>query len=68
MLVAFLVLAVSGGVQLESPGKYFMETKGGPEAPHLNSGSSMSQTPGILPARGEAGAGAGLSWKWKELG
>lgn len=49
MLVAFLVLAFGGGVLLESPGKYFMQTKGGPEAPHLSSKSSMSQTSGRQP-------------------
>lgn len=49
MLAAFLVLAFSGGVQLESPGEYFMQTQGGPEAPCLSSESSMSQTSGRQP-------------------
>lgn len=59
MPVAFLVLALSGGVQLGSPGKYFMQTKVGPEAPHLKSGSLMSQTLEFWPVRGEAGEGRG---------
>lgn len=49
MLVAFLGLAFSAGVQLESPGKFFMQTKRGSEAPHLRSKSSMSQTCGWQP-------------------
>lgn len=49
MLVAFLVLAFGGVVLLESPGKYFMQTKGGPETPRLSSKSSMSQTSGQQP-------------------
>lgn len=34
--VAFLVLALAGGVQLEGPGGYSAQAKGGPEASHLN--------------------------------
>lgn len=66
MLVAFLVLALRGGIQLESPGKYFMQTRVGPEAPHLNSGSSMSLNLGVLPARVEAGREWG-GWVGAEL-
>ena len=49
MLVAFQGLAFSAGVQQESPGKFFMQTERGPEAPHLSSKSSMSQTCGWQP-------------------
>lgn len=42
MLVALQGLAFSAGVQLESPGKFFMQTKRGPEVPRLRSKSSMS--------------------------
>lgn len=49
MLVAFQGLAFSAGVQLESPGKFFMQTKRRPEAPRLHSKSSMSQTCGWQP-------------------
>lgn len=68
MPVAFLVLALSGGVQLGSPGKYFMQTKVGPEAPHLKSGSLMSQTPGILACKRRGWGGEGPSWNLIEMG
>lgn len=44
--VAFLVLALADGVQLESPGGYYSQAKGGPEAPHLN-----PRVPGVLTLR-----------------
>lgn len=42
--VAFLVLALAGGVHLENPGGCYAQAKGGRKAPHLNPRASRAQS------------------------